>query len=179
MTLKRAIYGCMVGLVAFFVMNGTSVFAAPVSLAFDVDITYRYPVDANLYETQDPTKIAGFCSDSDLVFQNTKIGDITLCAMTGPYDPTELYTEMSQLGRLTIPGIGQCKIEGEGIAMNIGEAGNFILKWIGALTSCTNQLQDFEGLIDGQGTDNLNDPTFSQDHYTMNLYLQFLGVPLQ
>jgi len=148
----------------------------PVSVTLDVDIKMRWPVDANMNAIQDPTKIAGYCSQSDVLYQGTKLGNMSMCTMlNGPYDPTELFTETTlRGGTLVVPGVGRCQIDGQAISMNIDEAGNFAIRYIGKLTECTGQLQGLEGLVDGQGTDNLYDPAFSQDDYNMNIYLKIL-----
>jgi len=177
MGMKKALFGFAFGLM-ILLASGTLAAMEPVSLALDLDVTMRWPVDVNKTPTEDLTKIAGFCVQADLRYEGGKLGELSGCWMLkDPFDPTRLYDEIAVSGTLVVTGVvGQCSMTGQGIAMAVGEdplVGNLAVRLITNLTDCTGGLSGFEGLIDGGGTDNLYDQTFTQDKYKMNFYLQY------
>ena len=178
MRLKKRFFGSVFGLMMLVIVCGPSYAVDPVTLDFTLDVTMQYPVDVSMNPTEDPSEIAGFCSQSDLLYEGVKIGDFSGCWMLKEaFDPTRLYDDLDVSGTLSLPDLGQCTLSGQGITMTVGEnpaLGNLAARLITRLTDCTGALAGFEGLVYGGGTDNLYDQTFTSDNFVMHMYLQYL-----
>jgi hypothetical protein len=179
MRLKRTFFGFTFGLIVLLIACGTSSANGLITLEFDFDMTMQYPVDVNQNPTTDLTKIGGFCMQGELLSGGVKIADLSGCWMLQetPFDPTRLYDDITVSGLLVVQGVGQCTLTGHAIGMAVGEdptSGDLAARLVTRLTDCTGGLAGFEGLVDGGGTSNLYDQTFTSDQYKMKMYLQYL-----
>ena len=69
MRLKRTCFGFAFGLMVLLIACGTSSANGLITLEFDFDMTNQWSVDVNQNKTIDPTKIAGFCMQGDLIYE--------------------------------------------------------------------------------------------------------------
>ena len=176
MRLKRAFFGIAFGLIILLTVCGTSSANGLITLEFDFDMTMQWPVDVNKSPTYISSEIAGFCMQGDLIYEGAKMADLSGCWMLQelPFDPTRLYDDITVSGTLVVPDLGQCTLTGQAIGMAVGVAGDLAARLVTRLTDCTDGLAGFEGLVDGGGTSNLWDTTFTSDQYKMTMYLQYL-----